>query len=286
MASFSSYAVIGFVLVLVICVFALRRAPRRWWVVAGAVIAALGLAVQAWVLVPLFVGGSDTKSDLTVMTSNLQFGRGDTTAVVRTVASEDVDVLVLEEVTPEALERLVKAGLAELLPHRGGEAVAGADGTMAFSRYPLTTSRPLRLGKGGVDVQVAAPEPFRLLAVHANYPLEGAGRWLADLETIRDRTAAAVDQGPTLVVGDFNATHDHEPLRAVLDAGVRDAAEQAGSGWQATWPTKRYGQDWVWPVLTIDHVLTSPRFDAVRTESLAIPRTDHLALLAELRYRE
>jgi endonuclease/exonuclease/phosphatase family metal-dependent hydrolase len=274
------------VLVLVICVFALRRAPRRWWVVAGAVIASLGLAVEAWVLVPLFVGGGDGKSDLTVMTSNLQFGRGDTTAVVRAVAGEDVDILVLEEVTPKALDRLLEAGLAELLPHRGGEAVVGANGTMAFSRFPLTTSRPLQLGKGGVDVQVAAPEPFRLLAVHANYPLEGAGRWLADLKTIRDRTTAAVDQGPTLVVGDFNATHDHEPMRAVLGAGVRDAAEEAGSGWQPTWPTKRYGQDWVWPLLTIDHVLTSRQFDAVHTESQAIPRTDHLALVAELRYSE
>ena len=111
-------------------------------------------------------------------------------------------------------------------------------------------------------------------------------QWLADLETIRDRTAAAVDQGPTLVVGDFNATHDHEPMRAVLDAGVRDAAEEAGSGWQPTWPTKRYGQDWVWPLLTIDHVLTSPQFDAVRTQTRAIPRTDHLTLVAELRYSE
>jgi endonuclease/exonuclease/phosphatase family metal-dependent hydrolase len=217
------------------------------------------------------------------MTSNLQFGRGDTTAVVRTVASEDVDVLVLGEVTPKALDRLLAAGLAELLPHRGGEAVVGADGTMAFSRYPLTTARPLRLGKGGVDVQVAAPEPFRLLAVHANYPLEGAGRWLADLELIRDRTASAVDQGPTLVVGDFNATHDHEPMRAVLEAGVRDAAEEAGSGWQPTWPTKRYGQGWVWPLLTIDHVLSSPHFVAVRTHTVEIPRTDHLALVAHLR---
>ena len=85
------------------------------------------------------------------------------------------------------------------------------------------------------------------------------------------------------MVGDFNATHDHEPMRAVLDAGVRDAAEEAGSGWQPTWPTKRYGQDWVWPLLTIDHVLTSPHFDAVRTHTVEIPRTDHLTLVAELR---
>jgi endonuclease/exonuclease/phosphatase family metal-dependent hydrolase len=88
------------------------------------------------------------------------------------------------------------------------------------------------------------------------------------------------------VVGDFNATHDHAPLRAVLDAGVRDAAEEAGSGWQPTWPTKRYGQDWVPPMLSIDRVLASSEFTAERTRTVRIARTDHLALLAELRYRE
>ncbi len=240
--------------------------------------------MQAWVLVPLFTGGGEERrSDLTVMTSNLQFGRGDTTAVVRLVAAEDVDVLVLEEVTPKALDGLLDAGLAERLPHRSGKPVVTAAGTMVFSRYPLTTPRTLTLGKGGLDVRVAAPDPFRLLAVHASYALQRPQPWVADLESIRDRTATAVAQGPTLVVGDFNATHDHVLFRDVLDAGVRDAAEEAGSGWQPTWPTTRYGQDWLRPLLTIDHVLTSAHFEAVRTHTVEIPRTDHLALVAKLR---
>jgi len=284
MASFSSYAAPGFLLVLLGCLFAIRRPPRSRWLVIAASVAAVGLAVQSWMLVPLFVGGDEQRrSDLTVMTSNLQFGRGDTTAVVRGVAAEEVDLLVLTEVTPAGLARLLDAGLTELLPHQSGQPARTAAGTMVFSRYPLTTPRRLVLGNGGVDVRVAAPEPFRLLAVHASYPLQGPRPWLADLETVRERTAAAVDGGPTLVVGDFNATHDHAPLRAVLDAGVRDAAEEAGSGWQPTWPTKRYGQDWVPPMLTIDRVLMSAHFEAVHTHTVEIPRTDHLALVAKLR---
>jgi endonuclease/exonuclease/phosphatase family metal-dependent hydrolase len=84
-------------------------------------------------------------------------------------------------------------------------------------------------------------------------------------------------------VGDFNASSDHVLFRDVLDAGVRDAAEQAGSGWQPTWPTTRYGQDWLRPLLTIDHVLTSEHWVAVDTDTVEIPRTDHLALVAKLR---
>jgi len=284
MASFSSYAAPGLVLLLLAFLLAMRGAPRRRWLALGAVVAGLGLAVQAIVLVPLFVGGAaERRSDLTVMTSNLQFGRGETTPVVRVVAAEDVDVLVLTEVSPASLARLQDAGLAEVLPHRRGAPARTAAGTMVFSRYPLTTLRPLTLGNGGIDVRVAAPDPFRLLAVHASYPLEQVQPWLTDLETVRDRAAVAVEEGPTLLVGDFNATHDHTPLRAVLDVGVRDAAEEAGSGWQPTWPTKRYGQDWVPPMLTIDRVLASKEFDAVHTHTVEIPRTDHLALVAKLR---
>ena len=287
LTSFSSYAVLGFLLVLVACAFALRGPPRSRWLVLAASVAALGLAVQAWVLVPLFTGGGEERrTELTVMTSNLEFGRGDTTAVVRVVASEDVDLLVLEEVTPKGLAGLLDAGLAELLPHLRGTPVVTAAGTMVFSRYPLTTSRPLTLGNGGLDVRVAAPDPFRLLAVHASYPLQRTPPWVADLKSIREGTATAVAQGPTLVVGDFNATHDHVLFRDVLDAGVRDAAEEAGSGWQPTWPTTRYGQDWLRPLLTIDHVLTSSHFEAVSTHTVEIPRTDHLALVARLRHSE
>ena len=265
LTSFSSYAVIGFLLVLVGCAVALRRAPRPWWLVLGAVVAGLGLAVQAWVLVPLFTGGGeDRRSDLTVMTSNLQFGRGDTTAVVRLVATEDVDVLVLEEVTPKGLDGLLAAGLAERLPHRIGKPVVTAAGTMVFSRYPLTTPRTLTLGKGGLDVRVAAPDPFRLLAVHASYALQRPEPWVADLESVRDRTATAVAQGPTLVVGDFNATHDHVLFRDVLDAGVRDAAEEAGSGMAAD-----LADDTVRPGLVATVAHDRPRADECALRSRA-----------------
>ena len=185
MTSFSSYAALGFLLVLLGC--AVRDASptpepvaRRW---RGGCRRGSRQCRAGWILVPLFVGGDEEQtSDLTVMTSNLQFGRGDAAAVVRLVAAENVDVLVLEEVTPKSLDRPGggRARRAAAAPSR--EARRDGGGTMVFSRYPLTTPRPLTLGKGGVDVRVAAPDPFRLLAVHAVVPAgAAAGQWLADL---------------------------------------------------------------------------------------------------------
>ena len=228
MSSFSSYAALGFLLVLLGCLFALRRPPRSRWLVVGALVAGVGLAVQSWVLVPLFVGADEERaSDLTVMTSNLRFGRGDATAVVRLVAAEKVDVLVLEEVTPKSLARLVEAGLTELLPNRRGTPVVTAAGTMVFSRYPLTAPRPFELAKGGVDVRVAAPEPFRLLAVHAAYPLEQPEPWLTDLETVRTRTAAAVDRGTD--VGGGRLQRDARPRTDARSPGLR-GSRRCGTG--------------------------------------------------------
>lgn len=281
LASFSSYAVLGFLVVLVCCAVAVRGATRRSWVVVTAILAALGLVVQLWSLVPVFTGGGAGKPDLTVMTSNLEFGRGDAVTVVRTVAAQQVDVLVLEEVTPTALSALGTAGIAELLPHRLGVPVETAAGTMVFSRYPLESPRPFELGNVGLDVRVAAPQPFRLLAVHTAQPVGWPKPWFTDMERVRRRTDSVIGNGPTLVVGDFNATRDHRPFREILGTGLRDAAEEAGSGWQPTWPT-RYRAGWLRPMITIDHVLTTKHYEALRTRTVEVPHTDHLALVAQL----
>ena len=70
-------------------------------------------------------------------------------------------------------------------------------------------------------------------------------------------------------------------MRQVLDAGVSDAAEQAGSGWQPTWPSSDR-KKWLRPLITIDHVLTSKEYVATRTQSVEVPGSDHYAVVADL----
>ena len=282
LASFSSYALVGFLVVLAVCALMLGGAEHPRWVWAGLVLAGAGVVAQAWWLAPLLIGGEKSRPDLTVMTANLEFGRGDAPTGVRTVAGDEVDVLVLEEVTPDSLRLLLEAGLADLLPHRRGVPDEAAAGTMVFSRYPLGAPLEFPLGNGGLDVQVQAPEPFRLLAVHTMQPVRASLPWLVDMQRVHDRAKVAVDAGPTVVVGDFNATRDHEPMRRVLGLGLSDAAEQSGSGWQPTWPT-RYRASWMRPMIAIDHVLTTDDFEALGTHTVEIARTDHLSVVARLR---
>jgi endonuclease/exonuclease/phosphatase family metal-dependent hydrolase len=155
---------------------------------------------------------------------------------------------------------------------------------MVFSRFALGPVRPLPVSNGGLSVEVGAPRPFRLLAVHTAQPVDEATRWHRDLLEVRRRAAAAVRGGPTRVVGDFNATRDHPWFRAILGVGLRDAAEQANAGWQPTWPTG--ARAWyLRPLITIDHVLVSAQFEAVDTGTVAVQGSDHQALVVDLHRR-
>ncbi|MGH3336711.1 MAG: endonuclease/exonuclease/phosphatase family protein, partial [Nocardioides sp.] len=120
-----------------------------------------------------------------------------------------------------------------------------------------------------------------LFAVHPHAPTDIA-KWRRDHYVIR---AAVTDEHPDLVVGDFNATPDHPPMRALADAGYRSASELANEGWQPTWPAVAGASVLGISVpnfVHIDHVLVGPGFAAISTHTLDIPESDHRALVAEL----
>ena len=99
------------------------------------------------------------------------------------------------------------------------------------------------------------------------------------------RRSAGGLAGPTVVAGDLNATMDHAPMRELVGRGFRDAATEARSRWQPTWPSagmvSRFGVT-VPPLLAIDHVLVDEGLRAVATRSYPVPGTDHRALVATL----
>lgn len=281
--AFVPYAALGYALVLLMVALAFRRWRRRWLVVAAG-LALCGLVFHLALLVPLYVGGHPQgRADLTVMTANLRLGQADPQSVVRLVRDQHVDVLVLEEVTPAVAGALVADGILAALPHAAGSPAPGASGTVVVSRYPLTSQAVLATGHGGYRMQVQAPQPFWLVAVHPSQPLNDASAWSRDWSVIDGMLAAL--PGPRLLVGDLNSTLDHGPVRTALAGGLRDAAAQADSGWQPTWPSRLrpYRLPLGVGLFAIDHVLASAPFAAVSTETFDVAGTDHRALVARLR---
>jgi endonuclease/exonuclease/phosphatase (EEP) superfamily protein YafD len=281
--SFVPFATIGYLLAALLLLVGWRLTSGRLRRVAAglAALSLLGSVGHAALLVPLYVGShASGRPDLVVMTSNLRLGFADMTTVGQVALAQDVDVLVLEEVTP--VEAASMAALQGRFPYHAGVPAAGAYGTMVFSRYPLRDVVRLPISKGTWRMRVQAPTPFWFVGVHTAQPLSKAAAWRSDhawlLRAVHDLP------GPVVLAGDFNATLDHRPMRRLLSAGFADAARQANSGWDPTWPgagDADGGLPFGLHLLTLDHVLTR-QYSAISTRTYTIPQSDHRALVARL----
>jgi hypothetical protein len=260
-----------------------RRGGIRTGRAVCAVVALAGLVLHGWWFAPQVSGDNPEPAAgaprITVMNANLFAGEGDAQDVVDAVRSEHVDVLVVEEITPDELERLDAAGLAGLLPNRVGEPDRDVAGTMVFSNEQLGEPALLATQFHSYRVQVGT---LTLLAVHPTAPVLPQA-WRRDHDLIR---AEAVEKDVDLIVGDMNATPDHDVMRELEDAGYRDAGELANEGWQPTWPANHVS---IFPLLPplvrIDHVLLADTLASLGTHTVDIDGSDHLALVATVARR-
>ena len=283
--SFTPLGIPLYAALLLLMAFGVMRRPagQRTQRVVGTFVALAGLVLHGWWFAPQLVGDNPAPAAgaprITVMNANLFAGLGDAGDVVEAVRRDHVDILVLEEITPTALDRLDAAGLAQLLPHRIGSPDPDVAGTMVFSNQRMGEPALLATQFPSHRVQVGT---LTLLAVHPVAPVLPQ-TWRRDHDLIRNE---AVDQHADLIVGDLNATPDHEVMRELEDAGFRDAGELANEGWQPTWPANHVGLfPLLPPLVRIDHVLLAPTLASLGTHTVDIEGSDHLALVATVARR-
>jgi endonuclease/exonuclease/phosphatase family metal-dependent hydrolase len=289
LVSFTPLALVLYFVVLLLTLGKLVFPGRGGWQVHAviAVVAVGGLVLHGWWLGPQFVGTAPPAANgaqpIRVLTVNLLHGEADGPTVVERAVLDRVDVLVLEEVTPGALDELRRAGIEQAFPHQAGAARESVSGTMVFAVGEISEARRLSTRFDSWAMSIALPQgDERVFAVHPQPPMGSATGWREDLATI---AAAVRDQHPDLVAGDFNATADHAPFEDLLDAGLDDAAERANTGWQPTWPANGNVGIFGLPVprlVQIDHVLVGPRITALHVETVAVDDTDHAGVLAEV----
>lgn len=220
---------------------------------------------------------------LTVMTANLLHGRADVDAIARTAERHDVDVLCVQEVHPGALNAIGNRVAAQL-PHRHTRGGFRGAGTGIFSRHPLTGGRlPDGYGFPPVIADVLVPTAggarrISVLSFHSKAPVGNGGArfWADDLARLGRLMAA--HQGPLIVAGDFNATHDHRQFRDLLTGGYHDAAADAGAGFVFTFPALRFRV----PIAGLDHVVLSRELVGLDVRSARQPGTDHKAVVARV----
>ncbi|OBK81407.1 endonuclease/exonuclease/phosphatase family protein [Mycobacterium sp. 1164985.4] len=255
---------------------------RRW---VATIVAATLCVVLLAVLAPRYLGPEKAgfpSTALRVLTANLGMGRADARAMVE-LASAAADVLVVQELTPQAAEAMSAAGLDRSFPHRAIDPRAMADGIGVWSRHPIVGAGSIegyRMPMLNASIRIPGVRfDVAILAVHLAAPLVQPLSWFSDdIARLRETLAALAGDagsGAVVVAGDFNATYDMRPFRLLLDEGYRDTAEQAGAGLTRTYP----GRPWVPSVVGIDHVLLH-NCAATSAYTVAVRGSDHRGLVA------
>lgn len=256
---------------------------RRWLAAAVGVSAAAVLASSVLPrALPDRDRGPTSGVDLRVMTSNMLEGGADPATIVGLVRDHDVAVLALQEFTPAAQIALKAAGLDALLPYSSLAAEEDTTGSALYSRFPVTAADARRNG-GGFQQAYGTIQPpgAKQLIIESAHPLApfditALKDWRDDLD---NQPRADPNGVPRILLGDFNSTLDHQPLRALISHGYRDAADADGGGLAGTWGP--YVGHPI-PPITIDHVLVDRRIGVRDVQIHGIPRSDHRAIVASL----
>ncbi len=127
-------------------------------------------------------GSALTMVKLRLLNVNARGGAADPAALLRTVRRHNVDVLAVQELTPQMVSRLAAARLAQSLPFSHLDPRPGAQGTGLWARWPLTPLPPvpgLVFAAPRARIDPPGGRPVTLTAVHPHAPMRGhADLWL------------------------------------------------------------------------------------------------------------
>jgi endonuclease/exonuclease/phosphatase (EEP) superfamily protein YafD len=223
-------------------------------------------------------GPPDAK--LRILSLNALVGRASAADICAEVLRLSPDVVVIQELTPDLVERLTEGGLADLLPHAALDALPGPRGIGLWSRWPIVRCSPVAGTERPMSrVELNVPVPVTMTLVHPDAPRGGARQklWRHDLSRLLLSLDAVT--GHHLLIGDFNASRDMKEFRLLLAAGYADCADSAARRqWPGfTWPAN----SWLPPLLRLDHILVSrPGAVVHECRTVRVAGTDHLGVFA------
>lgn len=246
-----------------------------------------GFFGSEWISLP---GAGASRSDLSVMTWNLQFGTRTPADTAAQLEGVNVDLIALQELEPGPSAAVDHDSIiAARYPYRAMAPRDLAWGVAILSRYPIedvvSTDDPSCLElivdtpRGTVRVIDAHPKHAGLSTVtRVRVPI-GYDPSVRDDEIgiVRSRIDASLKAGERLLVlGDYN-TAPSEPEYRILASGLRDTQVQVGEGPGWTWRPSRI--DFLpFAFLRIDLQLTAGPISPVSTSVDCSLPGDHCRL--------
>jgi endonuclease/exonuclease/phosphatase family metal-dependent hydrolase len=224
-------------------------------------------------------GSGASDDQIRIFEQNVYLEHGDAGRIAAALGASDADVAVLVEAKSQFLDALALQPGASTYTYR---AVEPTSGSAIWSRLPIDGATSELYGERRfLRATVRSPEgPIDLMAVHTAAPINPAAvaNWQAQLGQL-----GSLDRsGPTVLVGDFNATIDHTQFRRILEAGWTDVHTAKGCGFDLTWPV---GRGTGIPLMRLDHVLVTDRFEVLGVDLGLANGSDHVPVIATIRLR-
>jgi len=254
---------------------------RRW---RAALLAGMTAVTLAGCVLPRWIPDGDPRAGahgptLKVMSANLLAGAASAGELARLVRENAVDILAVQELTPEFVDKAKAVGLEELMPHQVLYPRPSVGGSGLYSRLPLRNGEfrlnPKRFGQARAEV---VQYGLWVESAHPVAPVERASidGWVGSFAN----QLPATPGGPLqILAGDFNATLDHSVLRSLISTGYRDAADVVGKGFIGTWGP--YDGDRI-PAVTLDRVLADKRIGVADFTVFDLQGSDHRPVMATL----
>lgn len=275
----------------------LALVSRRWF---AALLALMCVGLQGWWQYPYFVpqnhlndtaitavSGRRANIDdgyARVMTANVYQGRADVKAIIAAVRDQRVEVLALQETTRSFINDLKSQGIHDYLPYSQVSSSDGKYGNALFSAVALDApsdddvDSAASFMPGGTVSFAEGKTQVRFVSVHTTSPKPGCwDQWRTSLDEVARMKSR--EDVKYVLMGDFNSTTDHTPLRNILGSRFHDAAQSAGHGLVFTWPSDMAG---VPKFAGIDHIILDQGLVAGQVSTVSIPGSDHDALLATI----
>lgn len=227
-------------------------------------------------------GATSSPDRIRVFFANVLAQNTEFDALLEEIADADPDVIVLVEFSRPWHAAFVDSPVIAPYIHGSGRLRSHINTVNVFSKLPLANEiQNWVRGRAAhtVDIPLGS-NSLRVVGLHAPRPIPGPKYDYAEYwdEMIPLLTA---EQGPLVVVGDFNATEHSRVYKRLTESGLRSAHEVRGRGYATTWPN---GQN-LCPPIRIDQALVSPE---IEVESIREGRgrgSDHKPLILDLRIR-
>jgi endonuclease/exonuclease/phosphatase (EEP) superfamily protein YafD len=213
-------------------------------------------------------------SAITMVHANLLYVNTSPTEAIDDVLATGADIITMSELTSELHEALVTHEHASRWPHRHVLLSTGADGIGVWSRHQLVDVSDHRLiskpALSGMAVS-ATGHIIGFVVVHPMPPVNKTKTedWGPSLKAIGD--VASTMTAPTVVIGDFNTSFWHPPMRRLFRRGFLSAHLVHGRFLAGTFPIGKRSR----PVARLDHALVTRGVIVHEVRDFTVAGSDH-----------